>query len=177
MAVWRPLVFSIWTQKIEKAAWRKKSQGQMSKPINTGWPGDQGEASRVGSGVGAGPSAQNLEYLHSPGGNTLTRTSCPEPDRQVEHLSSSSNYLHQGDGPSCPSRWVFGQRAFPPDLEPRPEALIALKKKNNTQQKLTALLKAAGVPEDTLQGSSECAKSVGGNGYSMPSRGTSHPWL
>lgn len=134
MAVWRPLVFSIWTQKIEKAAWRKKSQGQMSKPINTGWPGDQGEASRVGSGVGAGPSAQNLEYLHSPGGNTLTRTSCPEPDRQVEYLSSSSNYLHQGDGPSCPSRWVFGQWAFPPDLEPRPEALIALKKKKKTAE-------------------------------------------
>lgn len=113
---------------------RKKSQGQMSKPINTGWPGDQGEASRVGSGVGAGPSAQNLGYLHSPGGNTLTRTSCQEPDRQVEHLSSSSNYLHQGDGPSCPSRWVFGQWAFPPDLEPRPEALIALKKKKKNSR-------------------------------------------
>ena len=112
----------------------------------------QREARGAGSGVDAGPSADHLGCLPSPGGNTLARTSCLERDGWKQ-CPRSPNCLHQGDGSSCPSCWVFGQRAFPLDLVPRPEALTdSLKKTTTKKQIFTALLKIAWAPEETLQG-------------------------
>lgn len=77
------------------------------------------------------------------------------------------------DGPSCPSHLVHSQWVFPPNLLPRTEAydLVLL----FVLRKIICSVEDILGPWGELEGSSECAKSVGDHGHTVLSKGTSHP--